>query len=386
MPAAEAARVLAGRFGCSPRQARRYVDQAAARAGFRCRRPPWCSRSRCRPGSRMLSASMPACRAARSPPSWRRRWRSFWPGPQKPSPQVNDRPVETEFVFDRHAATELSVAYAILVPQRQARIARPGQEGRPPRDQRGDLRPGLQRPAEEGRDDRVADRGAARARRAEPGLRCPNSGCSKTKGIPARRWSARRWSGCGTWSRRCRVDVVLVYSPDRLARKFAYQALLIEEFARAGVRAEFVKGPRGDSPEDAAAGAVPGHDRRVREGPDRRAVPARQGPPGRAPASVNVLSGAPFGYRYVRKTEHAEAAYEIVDARGGDRRGAVPPLRRRRGLDRRSGPLADRPGRAHPHRQAPLGPLRGLGDAAQPRLCRARPASARPWPPAGRQG
>jgi hypothetical protein len=41
--------------------------------------------------------------------------------------------------------------------------------------------------------------------------------------------------------------VVLVYSPDRLARKFAYQALLLEEFARAGVRAEFVKGPRGDT-------------------------------------------------------------------------------------------------------------------------------------------
>ena len=46
------------------------------------------------------------------------------------------------------------------------------------------------------------------------------------------------------------VDVVLCYSPDRLARKFAYQALLLEEFARAGVRAEFVRGPRGDSPED----------------------------------------------------------------------------------------------------------------------------------------
>ena len=30
VPAAEAARVLAGRFGCSPRQARRYADQAAA--------------------------------------------------------------------------------------------------------------------------------------------------------------------------------------------------------------------------------------------------------------------------------------------------------------------------------------------------------------------
>ena len=44
--------------------------------------------------------------------------------------------------------------------------------------------------------------------------------------------------------------MVLVYSPDRLARKFAYQALLIEELARCGTRVEFVKGPRGDSPED----------------------------------------------------------------------------------------------------------------------------------------
>jgi len=32
------------------------------------------------------------------------------------------------------------------------------------------------------------------------------------------------------------MDVVLVYAPDRLARKFAYQVLLIEEFARPGAR------------------------------------------------------------------------------------------------------------------------------------------------------
>ena len=44
------------------------------------------------------------------------------------------------------------------------------------------------------------------------------------------------------------VDVVLVYSPDRLARKFAYQALLLEEFARAGVRAEFVRGRAATAP------------------------------------------------------------------------------------------------------------------------------------------
>src|SRR5256714_13626408 len=30
------------------------------------------------------------------------------------------------------------------------------------------------------------------------------------------------------------VDVVLVYSPDRLARRYAYQALLIGELAKAG--------------------------------------------------------------------------------------------------------------------------------------------------------
>jgi site-specific DNA recombinase len=75
------------------------------------------------------------------------------------------------------------------------------------------------------------------------------------------------------------VDVVLCYSPDRLARKFAYQALLIEEFARAGVRVEFVKGPRGDSPEDQLTDSVPGHVRRVRKSPADGALPARQGSP-----------------------------------------------------------------------------------------------------------
>jgi site-specific DNA recombinase len=108
------------------------------------------------------------------------------------------------------------------------------------------------------------------------------------------------------------VDVVLCYSPDRLARKFAYQALLIEEFARAGTRVEFVKGPRGDSPEDQLLvqfqGVFAEYEKaqimeRYRRGKNHR---ARSG-------SVNVLSGAPFGYRYVRKTDHAGACYEVVE-------------------------------------------------------------------------
>jgi site-specific DNA recombinase len=108
------------------------------------------------------------------------------------------------------------------------------------------------------------------------------------------------------------ADVVLCYSPDRLARKFAYQALLIEEFARAGTRVEFVNGPRGDSPEDQLLvqfqGMFAEYEKaqimeRYRRGKAHR---ARTG-------SVNVLSGAPFGYRYLRKSDHAGAAYEIVD-------------------------------------------------------------------------
>ncbi len=108
------------------------------------------------------------------------------------------------------------------------------------------------------------------------------------------------------------VDVVLCYSPDRLARKFAYQALLIEEFARSGVRVEFVKGPRGDSPEDQLLVQFQGMFAEYEKA--QLMVRYRRGKAYRARAgSVNVLSGAPFGYRYLRKNEHAGAAYEIVE-------------------------------------------------------------------------
>lgn len=39
------------------------------------------------------------------------------------------------------------------------------------------------------------------------------------------------------------VDVVLCYSPDRLARRYAYQALLIDEFARVGTEVRFSTAP-----------------------------------------------------------------------------------------------------------------------------------------------
>ena len=107
------------------------------------------------------------------------------------------------------------------------------------------------------------------------------------------------------------LDVVLVYSPDRLARKFAYQALLIEELARCGVRVEFVKGPRGDSPEDQLLVQFQGMFAEYEKAQLMERY--RRGKAWRAKAgSVNVLSGAPFGYRYVRKTPESGARYEVV--------------------------------------------------------------------------
>ena len=46
-------------------------------------------------------------------------------------------------------------------------------------------------------------------------------------------------------------EVLLCHAPDRLARRYAYQVLLLEEFQRAGVEVRFAKEPeRGATPED----------------------------------------------------------------------------------------------------------------------------------------
>src|SRR5882724_12649081 len=106
------------------------------------------------------------------------------------------------------------------------------------------------------------------------------------------------------------IHAVLVYAPDRLSRKYAYQVLLIEEFARQGVETIFLKAPQTATPEDQLLvqfqGMIAEYERaqileRSRRGKRHR---ARQG-------QVSVLSGAPFGYRYVRKSEQSAAYYEI---------------------------------------------------------------------------
>src|ERR1700750_1934551 len=109
------------------------------------------------------------------------------------------------------------------------------------------------------------------------------------------------------------IQIVLAYSPDRLSRKYAYQILLIEEFARHGVETRFVKSPQGDSAEDQLLvefqGMIAEYERaqileRSRRGKRHRAQLGE----------VSVMSNAPYGYRYLRNTDEAPAAYIIDEA------------------------------------------------------------------------
>src|SRR6202043_2067671 len=108
------------------------------------------------------------------------------------------------------------------------------------------------------------------------------------------------------------IQFVLAYSPDRLSRKYAYQILLIEELARNGVETIFVKAPQGASAEDQLLvqfqGMISEYERaqileRSRRGKRHRAQSGE----------VSVMSGAPYGYRYIRKTDEAPAAYAVID-------------------------------------------------------------------------
>jgi len=108
------------------------------------------------------------------------------------------------------------------------------------------------------------------------------------------------------------IETILVYSPDRLSRKYAYQVLLMEEFARQGVETIFIKSPSASTPEEHLLlqfqGMIAEYERaqiaeRTRRGKRHR---ARSG-------SINVLSGAPYGYRYVKKSETCAAYYNIIE-------------------------------------------------------------------------
>ena len=108
------------------------------------------------------------------------------------------------------------------------------------------------------------------------------------------------------------IEHLLIHSPDRLSRKYAYQVLLTEEFSRHGVEVVFANAPHASTPEERLLlqfqGMIAEYERaqiteRTRRGKRYRAKAG----------SVNVLSGAPYGYAYVKKTDTSAAAYEVKE-------------------------------------------------------------------------
>ena len=108
------------------------------------------------------------------------------------------------------------------------------------------------------------------------------------------------------------LEAVLIHSPDRLSRKYAYQVLLVEEFSRHGIEIVFIQSPKASTPEEHLLlqfqGMIAEYERaqiteRTRRGKRFRAKSGL----------INVLSGAPYGYKYIKKTETSSAYYHVIE-------------------------------------------------------------------------
>ena len=109
------------------------------------------------------------------------------------------------------------------------------------------------------------------------------------------------------------LDRLYVHTPDRLARKYVYQMVLLEELRKQGVEVIFLDhDPQDRSPEGElllqVQGMIAEYERakileRTRRG---RRFAARKG-------KVSAIAHAPYGYRYVPKQESdGEGRYDIV--------------------------------------------------------------------------
>jgi site-specific DNA recombinase len=108
------------------------------------------------------------------------------------------------------------------------------------------------------------------------------------------------------------IDQLYVHCPDRLARNYAHQVLLLEELVRAGVEVNFLNREVGQTPEDQlllqVQGMIAEYERaKILERSRRGKRHAAQ------VGAISVLSGAPYGYRYVSKRDGAgEARFEVI--------------------------------------------------------------------------
>ena len=107
------------------------------------------------------------------------------------------------------------------------------------------------------------------------------------------------------------IDKIYIHSPDRLSRKYAYQMILLEEFKKFNVEVIFLNHEINDNPEShlllQVQGIIAEYERaKIMERNRRGKLHAAKN------GSINILAGAPYGYRYIDKhSGSGQAVYEI---------------------------------------------------------------------------
>src|SRR5215207_1202464 len=154
------------------------------------------------------------------------------------------------------------------------------------------------------------------------------------------------------------LDRLYVHSPDRPARRYAYQVLLIDEFHRAGVEVVFLNRPIGLSPEDDLLLQVQGMVAEY--------------------ARAKILERSRRGQRAVGRTLWVSLCREArwrggplrdPGGRGSDRAADLCVDRPRAHQPRRGVPASPAGGHPDPQRQAGLGSVHRVGHSPEPRLC-----------------
>jgi site-specific DNA recombinase len=105
---------------------------------------------------------------------------------------------------------------------------------------------------------------------------------------------------------------IFILSPDRLSRKYAYQAVLMDEFKSYGAKVHFQNSNDPVTPTDHLLIQMQGMFAEYERA--QIAERSRRGKKYKAKnGSVSVLSTAPYGYRYIRERDLISSSFEIND-------------------------------------------------------------------------
>jgi len=105
-------------------------------------------------------------------------------------------------------------------------------------------------------------------------------------------------------------EKVFIYDPDRLARSYVYQVILIEEFEKFNCLIEFIRRPIGKTPDEhlllQMQGVIAEYER------TKISERTRRGKMHKMLEGIIVSGHRTFGYKYFKKSSEIPAHYEII--------------------------------------------------------------------------